>query len=75
LQGVGADFGIVCGKSAVAKNRMKEQGDRSHGNNQPVFLAGLLEIAHDGLVFCTGGVNRNQVVVMKIDAPGSNLRE
>ena len=45
------------------------------GTTMPLFFAGFLEFAHDRVALRGRGVNGHQVVVVQIDAPGSDFPE
>ena len=75
LQGVGTDFRIVRSESAIAKDRVKEERNGGHGNNDAVVLAGFLEFANDFVAFGRSGVDGHEIVVMKIDAPSADFRK
>src|SRR5216684_1612934 len=75
LQCVGAHVGIVCRKGTVTKNGMKKQRHRGHRDDEFVIGAGFFELAHNGVAFRRSGIDGHQVVVMKVDAPGSHFAE
>ena len=54
---------------------MKEQVHGRHGNDNAGLLTGFFELADDAVTLGRGGVNRNQVVVVQVDAPGADLAQ
>src|SRR5215472_460001 len=75
LQRVSADFRIVCGEGAVAKDGMEEKGNGGHGNDDTVSGTSLFKLRNDAVALGPGGIDRNQIVVVQIDAPGSHFRK
>ena len=75
LHGVSADFRIVAGESAILENRIAKQVGGCHRNDQTGIREGLAEILFDGLGFGRGGIDGDQVVVVKVDAIRANFAE
>ena len=68
LQGIGAHFWIVGGESAILEDRVAEQVGGRHRDNETGISQRLAEILFDGFGFGGGGVDRDQVVVVEVDA-------
>src|SRR6185437_4689716 len=75
LQGISADVWIIGSKGAIAEYGMEEERYSRHGHNDVVFFAGLLEVAHNLVMFRRSRVNWNQVVVVQVDAPRAYFSE
>ena len=73
LQREGAHAGVVRGERAVAKHRIEEQVDGGHRHDEAMRPAGLLELADDVVAFGGGGIDRHEVVVVQVHAPGARL--
>src|SRR5438874_8139403 len=58
---------IIGGKGSIAKDRMEEERDGSHGHDDPMLFASLLEFANNSVALGRRGVNRDEIVVMEID--------
>ena len=54
---------------------MEKQVHGCHGDDNTGLLTRSFELAHDAVAFCRRGVNRDQVVVVQIDAPGADLAQ
>ena len=65
---------VVAGEGAVLEDRIGEEIGRRHRDNQAVVLQRLLEILDD-LIALRRGVDRDQVVVVKVDAIGADFAE
>ena len=44
------------------------------GTTMPVAVEGALKITHDAIAFGGSRVDRHQIVVVQVDAPGAELR-
>jgi len=75
LQRVGADLRIVRGKCTVPKDGVKKQGNSGHRNDEFVFGTGLFELAHNRVAFRRSGVDRHQIIVVKVDPPSSHFAQ
>jgi len=75
LQSVSPDFGVVRSERAIAKNRMEEKRNRSHGHDQAGLFAGLLEVANDCIALVGCGVDGDEVIVVEIHSPGAYFRQ
>ena len=75
LHGVGAHFGIARGERAVAKNGMREERNSSHRHDEPVLFAGALEGRDDRVALVRRCVDRNEIVVVQVDAPRADFGE
>jgi hypothetical protein len=75
LEGVGAHAGVVAGEGAVLEGRVKEQVGRRHRHHQAGLAERGLELAYDPGLLGGRGVDRHQVVVVEVDAPGAGLGE
>jgi len=75
LQRVRPHLRVVARERAVAKGRVREQIGRRHRHNQALLLQRLLEIAHDAVALGRGRFDRDQVVVVEVDAPGAHLAQ
>ena len=60
-------------KGAVPKHRMREQVGGGHGHHNPGIVHGLAEVPHDAIPFGSRGIDGHQIVVVEVDAPGTNL--
>ena len=75
LQGVGAHLRVVRGERAILERRVGEQVGRRHRHFEPGVGQRLLEILEDVGGFGGRGVNRDQVVVVVVDAVSANFRQ
>src|SRR6185436_16824775 len=73
LQGVSPDPGVIGGESSIAKDRIVKKIDRGHWHYDSVFFARLTKLKHDLVALLSGRIDRHQVVVMEVDAPGADL--
>ena len=73
LQRVGPHLRVVAGEGAVAKGGVGKEIGRRHRHDEAVLVQRFLEVAHYPVPFCRGRVDRNQIVVMEVDAPGADL--
>ncbi len=73
LQGIGTHLGVVAGESAVAEDGVAEEVGGGHRHDNARIVEGLFEIGHNFVPLGRGGVDRNQVIVVEIHAPGANL--
>src|SRR6185503_11443906 len=75
LQRVGAHCRIVRRERAVAKCGIRKEIRRRHRDDETGFGEGRLEGADDSIAFGGRRVNRNEIVVVKIDAEGADLAQ
>ena len=68
LDGIRPHLGVVAGERAVFEDRVAEQVGGRHRDNQAVVLERLAEVFFDLIGFGGGSVDRDQVVVVKVDA-------
>src|SRR5207253_5339062 len=73
LQGVRAHARIVGGKCAVPENGIEEQVDGGHRHDDAVALARAGEILHDAIPVGRRRVDRDEIVVVQIHAPGAHV--
>ena len=66
---------VVGRERAVAEDRVVEQVHRRHRDDDVVLGAGGLEVLDDGVALARRRVDRHQIVVVEIDAPGADLAE
>src|ERR1022692_586584 len=60
---------------AVREMTAGVERDGRHGNNDPAGFAGFLERSDNAVALGGGGIDRNQVVVVQVDAPGTHFRQ
>ena len=72
-QGVGAHPRVVRGEGAILEGGVAEEVRRGHRHLEPGLRERLLEVADDLLALGRGGVDRDQVVVVEVDAVGAHL--
>jgi len=75
LQRISAYLCIVGSKRSISKNRFVKEIDRGHRHYDPVCFARLTKLAHDLVALCRRSVNRDQIVVVIIDAPGADFSQ
>src|ERR1700730_14617042 len=66
---------LIGRERSVTKYRMKEERHCRHGNHDPVGVAGLLEPADYAIAVSGRGIDRNQIVVVQVHAPGAHFRQ
>ena len=75
LQGVGAHAGVVRRERAVLEHRIGEQVRRRHRHGHAGGVERLPEIPDDAIALGGGGIDRDEVVVVEVDAIGAELGE
>ena len=75
LQRVGTYLWIVRCKRAITEHRVEKQVHRRHGHDDVVRLAGAFEFADDAIALGWRRVDRDEIVVVEIDAPGADFAE
>ena len=71
LERVGADVGVVRRERAVLEDRIGEEIRRRHRHRHAGRFKRLPEVADDAVALGGRGVDRDQVVVVEVDAPGA----
>ena len=75
LQGIGAHLGVVAGEGAILEDRVAEQVGGRHRHDQAGLGQRLAEVLLDRFRFGGGGVDRDQVVVVEVDAVGADFAQ
>ncbi len=75
LDRVRAHGGVVRRERAVAERRIEEQADGGHRDDQTVGRTRLGELLDDAVALGGRGVDRHEIVVVEVDAPGADLAE
>ncbi len=73
--GVAANGGIVGGEGAVLEDGMGEEVGGGHRHLHPRLFQGATEALNDGPAFCGRGAGRHEVVVVEVDAVGTERGE
>jgi hypothetical protein len=71
----GAHLRVVGGEAAVLEDGMREQVRGGHRDLHPVVGERGLELAHDPVALGGAGPERDEVVVVQVDAVGAELRQ
>src|SRR4029077_6335269 len=75
LHGIGAYFGVVGREGAVAENGVVKQIDGSHGEWDFVIGTRSPEFTNNSVSLGGLCVDRDEIVVVQVHSPGSNLPE
>ena len=75
LHRVGAHARVVGGEGAVAEDRVVEEIHGRHRHDQVVLLARPREVTDDPITLGGRGIDRHEVVVVKVHAPCADLAE
>ena len=75
LESIRAHPGVVGCERAVFENGITKQVGGRHRDDQTGFLEGNLEVPDNAIPFGGGGVDRDQIVVVEVDAVCSDLRQ
>src|SRR5260370_3087940 len=75
LQSICADRWINASEGSILENRMEKEIRGCHWHHHTVIAQSLLELAHNPISLCWCRVYGNQVIVMQIDSPCSQLRK
>lgn len=54
---------------------MEEEVRRGHRHDHVVIVQGLLEVAYDAVALGRTRIERDEIVIMEADAPGSKFRK
>ncbi len=68
LQGISPHLRIIGCKGAIFEGRISKEVGRCHRDDQTGFIQSPFEIAYDLIALGWGGVNGDQIVVMKVNA-------
>src|SRR5262249_27002676 len=66
---------IAGGERAVFENRIVKEVGGGHGHFHAVVLERLFEFAHNAITLLRRGVNRHQVIIVKIDTVSTQLAQ
>jgi hypothetical protein len=69
LHGAGAHLRVIGGKRAIPKDRIIEKIYGRHRHDDARLFARGAELTHDPVALCGRGVNRDEIIVVKVDAP------